>query len=139
MVNQILRFYQFNFTLMKEILDEEFTNQGKESSIKLSENRVRKTVLYFAIMLAGGFAYQYYQLGGIFISVWWMLSQELSTIFWAMFISLVLEGFRYWIHRRKEKKAKKSIPRDPFWFQIIEGGFAIWILFSAVKLFSLFF
>ena len=129
----------FSFVGMKEILDDDFRKENLEDSPTLSTHLKTKTAVYFLVMLAGNFAYDFYQLGGIFLSIWWMLGQAFEQIFGLIFISLVLEIVRYFFHKRKEKKAGRTLLRDPFWFQIMEGAFAIWLLFSLVKIFSLFF
>lgn len=54
----------------------------------------------------------------------------------ALLMSTILEIFRYFIRQRRERKAEIKTRYDPFWFQVLEGGFAIWLLMMGVIIFG---
>jgi hypothetical protein len=116
----------------KEILDDDFNKPDEIGEGQLTSNINIRAVVYFIVMIFTGSAYCWHTLPKqaeekFFFSAFVFILQ-------CVFLSLILEIFRFYIRKRKFKKTGIKINYDPFWFQVIEGGFAIWILFSVYKL-----
>jgi hypothetical protein len=112
---------------MKTILDDESTFEKKEKKIKLTSNKKGKGIAYFLVMLIGGMIFSY------FANPHWnkdllIMTDAISLLIFPLLISIVVEAIRYLLHKRREQKENRKIERDPYWFQLLENTFAIWIL-----------
>lgn len=119
---------------MNQSLDEDLLPDPKDEP-DLSKRRLRRAIIYLLIML----------LGQVLIEYWFTRSLSIYSIYFVftgvlypLLVSAGLEAYRWWRHRKKEQRFGQSIPRDPFWFQLIEGGLAIWLLFLVAILIRLF-
>lgn len=114
---------------MHDILDD---LKGKAEQKDLSTQMYTKAALYIGIMVLGEIIF-YFLLGRSIFPIY--LTVGLS-ICYALSLSLILEFIRYGLHKWKEKRKDIIIKRDPFWFQVVEGAFSIWLLFLVVTLFQ---
>lgn len=115
---------------MSDILDDELISEEKTSKAEITSNKNRKAAIYIGIMMFGGMIFHYFT-----IPRWGFLTMivdAISIITIPFLISIVVETIRYLLHIREEKKKGHKIDRDPFWFQLIENTFAIWILTGIV-------
>ena len=113
---------------MKAPLDEELT-QGQTLSSKLTRRPVLRAIIYLLLMAAGQVGIEYWLTR---VLSFYSLQIVLRQLAIPLLISLGLEVFRWGLHRWQEKKADHEIPRDPFWFQVLEGAFAIWLLIEVL-------
>lgn len=121
---------------MKAPLDEELAEKQLHST-KLTQRPVLKTCWYLSMMLLGQLGFEYWLTRTLSI---YSIRPVLTDVLLPIAISLPLEALRWWLHRRREQKAEAPIPRDPYWFQVMEGSFAIWLLFKlaiAIRIFVL--
>lgn len=112
---------------MEETIDKDFVkNQSKDKS-NLTQNIELRAVIYFLVMLIGGVIYLL-----IFSkpspSIFASLLHTFFTIVVSLFVALAIVLVRIFIRQRKNKKKGLLIEYDPFWFEIIENGFSLWIL-----------
>lgn len=125
--------------MAKEILDEDYTQSAEIIQKALTPKIGLRSVIYFTIMVIGGFPYywtmlddpQSYSYPILFIGT-------LIIIAMCCFLSFILELFRLLSRKRKARKTGKKIIQDPFWFQVLEGGFGIWIMFAVLYIVTLF-
>lgn len=115
---------------MAEPLDEDLLPEDKNEH-GLTSLPVRKASFYLLVMLLGQLAIEYWLTRQIGV---YSIPYVLTGVLYPLLISTGLEAFRWWRHRRKEQRRAELIPRDPFWFQVLEGGMAIWMLFLAAIL-----
>ncbi len=110
---------------MQEPLDQDWTKKEKNNT-RLTRHPVRKAIFYLCLMLLGQLGAEYW-----FTRTWsiYTIRAVLEGVFIPLLISTLLEAFRWWRHRRREALKQAPLPRDPFWFQLIEGAMAIWLLF----------
>jgi len=117
-----------------EILDH--PNLSQTSAEKLNRNPLRRSVLYLVSMFLGGvFFYSFEDYGQTLPRqerVIYIFIHSLKIMIWSISLSLVLEIFRLILRKWKEKKMREKEIRDPLWFEVLEGGMGIWVLFMIV-------
>ena len=120
----------------QEILDEDQIKDSKEIIDKRTQNLTARTLIYLIIMLLGSYAVFYFKFKDTLIpvSLYYYKEMTLYRIIGCFILSFVLEFFRFLVRKFKRKKPDMIILIDPFWFQIIEGAFAIWILDTIIKI-----
>jgi len=124
----------------QEILDDELLNNGKEVIDKRTQKPAQRTLIYFTIMLIVGCGMAFIEFKETLFPTGFSFyfGVAISVILISLFISFILEFFRFLIRKFKSKKSETVTLTDPFWFQIIEGAFAIWILLTVLKAIQLF-
>ena len=108
--------------MSQPILDDDYSEKEVINKA-LTQNIRTRVILYFVIMLAGGSIL----LGLRFFAPYLFVFSFLMSLL-AILLSLVLEAIRYSFRKRRERKSGIKEIRDPFWFEVLEGGFSIWIL-----------
>ncbi|MGK0363673.1 MAG: hypothetical protein ACI85O_000726 [Saprospiraceae bacterium] len=123
----------------QEILDDDQLNDGKEVIDKRTHQKILKALIYFSIMLIISFGLIYSQLRDTPLNqgLTEFIILAIGIIIVFIIVSFILEFFRFLIRKFKSKKSDVITLVDPFWFQIIEGAFAIWILFTVIKIIQL--
>ena len=108
-------------------------NLSHTSTERLSRKPLRRSTLYLVTMFLGGmFYYSFDDYGQTLPRVeraTYILIHALKTMALSIALSLVLELFRLILRKWKEKKTGEKERRDPIWFEVLEGGMGIWILF----------
>ena len=112
--------------------DDEIPVNGKDA---LRTKLVWRAVAYGVIMLAGELAFEYWFTRQLSV---YSIRPILTNLFLAFFISAALEAFRWWRYQSRLSRGGEVLPRDPFWFQVVEGAMAIWLLFVAAAFIRLF-
>ena len=108
--------------MSQPILDDDYTEQEVVEK-ELTQNIRARVVIYLAIMMIGGSV-----ILGLKMYMPYLMAIALAIMLQAIFLSLVLETIRYFFRKRKERKTRIKKIRDPFWFEVLEGGFSIWLL-----------
>jgi len=121
-------------TPQKEILDSDLNKSNLSGQEELTSKIYLRSVIYFNIMAIGGCAYYWGLPQYSHVSIYALLCGSIIFIFQGLVISLILEVFRFFRRKHKFKKRGIKLNVDPFWFQVVEGGFGIWILFMAVQI-----
>lgn len=111
-----------------EILDD---NSLDTFNDKRTKNIKQRSWIYLLIMIIGGSIYIYFAILKMFIP-YLLIITSFGYILTAIVISIILESFRHLMRKRKERKAVVKSKYDPFWYQVLEGGFAIWILLMGI-------
>jgi len=121
-----------------EILDDDLLNNGKKVIDKRTKNLSKRTIIYLIIMLLGSYIIFYleYRNSLIPLSFFYYKEMTITRIVVCFILSFILESFRFSVRKLKSKNSDILTLVDPFWFQIIEGAFAIWILDTVIKLIS---
>jgi len=121
-----------------ETLDDQF-DEKRENLNKKTQSIVLKTIIYFIIMLSFDFVLVYFKYNKISVEPDLLLytTTVIIGIGTCIVISSILELFRFTRRKRKKKQLDTAILTDPFWFQVIEGAFALWILFTVVNIIML--
>jgi len=101
---------------------------------ELTLNPKRKAAIYIGIMFLGEIIVKYL----LFVVIGNMVLKNLfSYLIQGALMSLgiifgivfIVELARFLLYKRKQRLSNKILPaKDPLWFQIIESGFALWIL-----------
>jgi len=124
-----------------EILDH--SNLSETSTKKLSRNPIRRGTLYLVTMFLGGVFYISFDDYGQTLPrqerVIYIFIHSLKMMIGSISLSLVLEFFRLILRKWKEKKTGEKEIRDPFWFEVLEGGMGIWVLVMFVLILFWFF
>jgi len=114
-----------------EILDR--PNLSQTSTDNLSRNPIRRSILYLVTMFLGGVFYYSFEDYGQTLPrqerVIYLFIHSLKLMILSISLSLVLEIFRLILRKWKEKKTGEKEIRDPIWFEVLEGGMGIWVLF----------
>ncbi|MBR9920016.1 MAG: hypothetical protein GYB31_04195 [Bacteroidetes bacterium] len=122
---------------MSQIID---TDPDRDEALAEKSERqkalVKKSVVYFVVMGIAGSLLHTLQTG---INFPYSFAGAIGFIGVCMFLSVLLELVRSFFRKRKEKKTEEVKAVDPFWFQVVEGGFALWILFAVLSLLGMFF
>lgn len=120
----------------QEILDDDQLNNGKKVIDKRTEKPCQRAFIYSIIMLIIGYGIAFFEYRNTLLDTNFSFYFTLSTtvIFLCTVVSFILESFWFLVRKFKNKKSGVITLIDPFWFQIIEGTFAIWILFSLLKI-----
>jgi len=109
-------------------------NIDENNHSDLTTNPKRKAIVYLTVMIFGEFIVKYIifmivakmVLSNIAIYIVYSMMISLGTIFG---IIIIVELLRFAWYKRKQKRSKIPLPdKDPLWFQVIESGFALWIL-----------
>lgn len=124
-----------------QILDDEFHPHKEPGKEELTSNVNTRALIYLVIMIIPGFLYHYIGLSNDQGNNLLIILLSVSVVFplQCIFLSFILEIFRYFMRKRKFRKTGIKVYYDPFWFQVLEGGFGIWILLSVLVLANLFF
>lgn len=119
----------------QEILDEDQINNSKEVIDKRTNNLGKKTLIYGIIMLLGTLGLMYFKYRNTLLNFDFTFypTMVIGIIILCITVSFVLEFFRFVVRKLKRKNPDKLTLLDPFWFQIMEGAFAIWIFFAVSK------
>lgn len=120
----------------QEILDDEQLNNGKEIIDKRTKNLTKNTVTYLIITAIGSLAIFYFEFKDTLLPLNFSSYKEMTIyrIIGCLLLSLILESFRFLRRKFKNKESNALTLIDPFWFQVIEGAFAIWILDTIIKI-----
>lgn len=118
----------------QEILDEDEVNNRKKAIDKRTKKPIQRAAIYSAIMIIVGYGFMCFEYQDTLLNTdfSFYMTLNLSAIFFCFVISFILESFWFLIRKFRRKKADIITLVDPFWFQIIESAFSIWILFSAL-------
>ena len=116
-----------------EILDDEQFNNGREVIDKRTEMPIQKATIYSAIMIIVGYGLICFEYRDTLLNTnfSFYMTLSFSVIFFCFVISFILESFWFLFRKFKRKKDNIITLLNPFWFQIIESTFSIWILFTA--------
>ena len=97
----------------------------------VTSNKVFQAIAYCAIMILGGSGFIFYRFGFVdldSVNIKIALSDSAVYIVQALVLSFILEIFRFFLRKRKSRRTGIISKNDPFWFQVIEGAFALWII-----------
>jgi len=111
------------------IIDASRIQPNAEDQKHLTSHMVLKSIAYVLIMFGVGVAY-YASTYTVYksINLNAIIISSIVFICSCLSLSLILEGFRfYWRANKARKEGVRKI-FDPFWFQVLEGGFGIWII-----------
>jgi len=108
--------------MSQPILDDDYTEEEVVNK-NLTRNIPTRVIIYLAIMMVGGSIVL-----GFKIFMPYLIVFAFAITVQAIILSLVLETIRYFFRKRKEEKTGVREIRDPFWFEVLEGGFSIWLL-----------
>ena len=114
-----------------EIIDKDFV----ATEPRITTNTRFRAIIYLVIMLAVGVGFIYYKYKFRTLDPDYFkaaFSDSSIFIFQALILSLILETFRCFFRKRKFKKTGIISKADPFWFQVIEGAFALWIVLIVI-------
>lgn len=115
---------------MKNILDNDDADQAGE----IEERTNQKAITYLSTMLVGSLIFSAFraprQLDMVLLSTVILVAQSLL-------MGLIVEGLRYIFRKARGQKRWKD-PFTPFWFEVLENGFAWWILFLIIGIVGLF-
>lgn len=112
--------------------EHQILDQEESLEQPLTRDPIKKTLIYTVVMLCGGmlvYAYLYRTTELLFL-----LFCALGLMIICAFISLILEAIRLFMRKRKERRTGIKVLSDPFWFEVLEGSFSIWILLTVVVL-----
>lgn len=120
----------------QEILDEDQINNGKEVINKRTKKPLRTSIFYLVSMLMISRGHLYFEyLKPLFNPPFsFYINSAIQEIILCFVVSSILEFFRFLVRKLKKKDHTIIKLIDPFWFQITEGAFAIWIIMTVVKL-----
>ncbi len=121
---------------MKSPLDEELSKE-QPRQLKLTANLVLKSCLYLLLMSLGQLGFEYWLTRTLSV---YSIRPVLYDLLLPIAVSFMLEACRWLLHYHRQQKTGITIPRDPYWFQVLEGGFAIWLLFKLavfIRIFAL--
>lgn len=118
---------------MQSPLDEDLKTAPDRKG--LSTRPVLRAIGYIIVMLGGELAFEYWFTRQLSI---YSIRPILSGIFLPVLISAGLELLRWWRYRVRVRRGAQLPPRDPFWFQVVEGAMAIWLLFLLAAFIRLF-
>jgi hypothetical protein len=118
----------------QEILDEDLLDNSKKVIDKRTEKPIQRTAIYSAIMIIVGYGLMCFEYRDTLLKAdfSFYMTLSFSIIFFCFVISFVLESFWFLFRKFGRKKDDIITLVDPFWFQIIESAFSIWILFTAL-------
>jgi len=112
-----------------QILDDSNLKTIKIDSENLTKNLAARVVIYTLIMLiASSFFYATQLPHSDIKEILFVIATSFILIIMCLFVSVILEGVRYYLRQRKTRKTGIRKTVDPFWFQVIEGAFGLWIL-----------
>jgi len=115
---------------MNDILDNEQT-QNKEDKEKLTSNIYTKGMIYLLIMAAGNLIYLKIT-GGLKATLSNFLLGTLELLILFTIIGFLITIVRFYWRKRKERLMKQKPLHDPFWYQMLENSFSIWLIIMAV-------